>query len=182
LSVPAAYVEEHPRNRAWLAKHPRLDASMWLQGVRHRAEVTGYGTLDLAIERDALEVLRLGSHFGTCLGLGGGHTYSAAAITLDINKRVVYTRNSAGRVVARQLLAISEDEQLICFSVYPQRIGSAVRAVFREFDLRFAELLGIAVHEPPGDGEGADKYDIALILSRDFWDDLAWNLDSKAEG
>ena len=178
LSGKKGYAEDHPKNQEWLAKHPRLDPSKWLQGTSHRGEVPGYGVLDLSIERDALEVLRLGSYFGTCLGIGGGLSYSAAAITLDINKQVIYARNAAGRVVARQLLAVSEDDRLICFAVYPKRVATEVRALFREFDMRFAAHLGVDVYEPPDD-DGDDGYKIAAIVSRDFWDDDAWNLNVK---
>jgi len=176
LSGRRGYAEDHPKNREWLARHPQLDPSKWTQGLRHRGEVRGHGVLDLSIERDALEVLRLGSYFGTCLGLGGGLSYSAAAITLDVNKQVVYARSAAGRVVARQLLAVSEDDRLICFAVYPKRIGKDVRALFREFDLRFAAYLGVAVYEP-SEEDDADEYEIASVVSREFWDDDAWDLN-----
>jgi len=181
LGGKRGYVENHPKNREWLARHPRLEQSEWLRGMSYRSDVAGHGVLDLSIEHDALEVLRLGSYFGTCLGVGGGLSYSAAAITLDINKQVVYARNAAGRVVARQLLAISEDEQLICFSVYPKRIKTAVRAVFKEFDVQLAACLGMEVYEPKDDDNGDDGYKIAPIVSRDFWDDDAWDLNPKDE-
>jgi hypothetical protein len=181
LSGQRGYAEDHPKNREWLARHPRLDPSKWLQGVSCRRDVSGHGVLDLSIEQDALEVLRLGSHFGTCLGVGGRFSYSAAAIALDINKRVVYARTAAGRVVARQLLAVSEDDRLICFTVYPQRIGMKVRTVFKEFDMRFATHLGIGIYEPTDDDERDNGYKIASIVSRSFWDDDAWDLNTKDE-
>ena len=180
LSGQHGYADDHPLNRAWLAKHPRIDASNWSQGIRHRGEVADLGVLDLHIERDALEVLRLGSYVGTCLGVGGDLSYSAAAITLDVNKQVVYARTAAGRVVARQLLAVSEDDRLVCFAVYPQGVAREVRALFREFDLRFAADLGIDVYEPPDD-DGAGGYEIATIVSREFWDDDAWDLSLTDE-
>ncbi len=173
------YVEDHPKNREWLERHPRVEPSKWLQGMSYRSIVPGQDILNLSIEHDALEVLRLGSYFATCLGVGGGLSYSAAAIALDINKRVVYARNAAGRVVARQLLALSEDDQLICFTIYPKRIGTAIRSAFKEFDVRFAAHLGLRVYEPANNDEGDDGYKIASIVSRDFWDDDAWDLNTK---
>jgi hypothetical protein len=172
------YAEKHPRNAEWLKKHPKLDPAKWQQGLSHRAEVRGCGCVELSIEQDALEVLRLGSYVGSCLGLGGDFSYSAVAVTLDINKRVVYARSGAGRVVGRQLLAVAEDDRLVCFEVYPKSIGRAMRTVFREFDQRLAAHLGLTIYEVPEDGR-EDEYEIAAIVSRDFWDDGAWDLNVK---
>ncbi len=174
LGGEKAYAEDHPKNQEWLARHSRIEPSKWLRGIDYRGEVPDHGVLDLAIERDPLEVLRLGSYFGTCLGVGGGHSYSAAAITLDVNKQVVYARNTAGRVVARQLLAVAQDDRLICFTVYPKRIAREVRALFREFDKRLAVCLGLDIYEPSEAG-GDDGYKIEAIVSCDFWDDDAWD-------
>jgi hypothetical protein len=119
-----ANASQHPLNLEWLKKHPKIDPVKWTHGVTFRSWTTEYGVLDLSIEQDPLEVLRLGSYFGTCLGVGGILCYSAAAITLDINKQVVYARSATGRVVARQLLAIADDDRLVCFQVYPTGAGT----------------------------------------------------------
>ena len=172
------YVEQHPANRQWLAAHPRVERDEWLAGVTRQAEVPELGLLELAVERDPLEVLRLGSYFGTCLGIGGGQTYSAAAIALDVNKQVVYARTAGGRVVARQLLAIAEDDRLVCFSVYPQSASRHVLAAFRDYDHQFAAALGLRIYEAPAEGESntdGGEYEIATILAREFWDDDAWD-------
>jgi len=132
--------------------------------------------LDLSIEQDPLEVLRLGSYFGTCLGVGGMFCYSAAAITLDINKQVVYARSSTGRVVARQLLAIAEDQRLVCFEVYPASAKRDVKHLFREYDLYLAQHLGIEICKGQSDADD-DDYEIACPVSNRFWDDSAWDLE-----
>lgn len=175
LSDHRNYAEQHIKNKEWLRKHPKIDPVKWIQGISCRREVAGHGLCDLAIEGDPLEVLRLGSYFGTCLGVGGSQSYSAAAITLDINKQVVYARNAANRVIARQLLAVSEDDRLICFSVYPEKIDKEIKGLFRDYDMQMAEHLGLDIflgyiesdHQP---------YEIASIISRNFWDDYAWDL------
>ena len=115
------YLERHPETLAFRKRHPALDDKgwrLWLDGMTLDATYRG-GRVRLGVERDPLEVLRIGSYAGSCLGLGGGHVYSAAAVALDLNKRVVYARNDAGTVVGRQLLALSEQGRLVCFHVYP---------------------------------------------------------------
>jgi len=173
-------VEEHPLNRAWLAKHPKVDAAKGDEGVQLRGEAPGLGTLDLAFERDALEVLRLGSYFGTCLGLGGMMAVSAAAIAMDVNKRVVYARNAAGRPVARQLVAVAEDDRLVCFSVYPQGASKELRRLFRDYDQRLAEYLGLTMYERAEEGKSGE-YEIAATVSQYFWDDEAWDFGLSGE-
>lgn len=176
LSGDRDYAINHPANRAWFDKHPRIDSKKWVEGVRLRAEVRRWGQIELAMERDPLEVLRLGSHFGTCLGIGGLMTHSAAAIALDVNKQVCYARDSRGRLLARQILAISEAEQLICYAVHPKRIAPDVRIAFREFDMRMAEQLGLELHRP--NKEASDQeYEVAKILAQDYWDDGAWDFE-----
>ncbi len=169
------YSEQHPKNREWLSRHPRINPEKWLNGITHRGKVNGHGIVSLSVERDALEVLRLGSYFGTCLGIGGGLSYSAAAITLDINKQVVYARDLTGRVIARQLLAIAEDDSLICFSVYPARSTKEIRCLFKEYDLRLSAFLGVPIFKNQPDEDR--WYEIASTISRNFWDDDAWDLD-----
>lgn len=174
------YASQHPQNLTWLKKHPRIDPAKWAQGVIFSAGTMEYGMLDLSIEQDPLEVLRLGSYFGTCLGVGGMLCYSAAAITLDINKQVVYARSSTGRVVARQLLAIAEDGRLVCFEVYPTSAKREVRQLFREYDLCLAQHLGIEICKGLSEADD-DDYEIACPVSNGFWDDSAWDLEISDE-
>jgi hypothetical protein len=161
-------VARHPETRAWLARHPRVDPRILHAGVTTRVTLDKLGEIELAIERDPLEALKLGTYVGSCLGRGGSHAYSAAAAVLDVNKRVVYARDPRGSVLGRQLLAISEADELVCFAVY----GAAARALeptFRAFDRAFAQALGIAVFTMGDDRD----YEIASILATEWWNDGA---------
>jgi len=157
------YAETHPLNQAWLAAHPAIDPAIWLSQMARQV-----GGVRLAFERDPLEVLRLGSYFGTCLGLGGRLAYSAAAIALDVNKQVVFARDVTGRHVARQLLAITEADTLICFQVYPEP-GAAMGAVFSDHDQWVSAQLGIPLHDPQ-----SDDYEVQLSLAQGYYDDIPW--------
>jgi len=166
------YALDHPRTRRWLAAHPRLDLAAWLQGAETEGEVGGgLGRVTLATERDLLEVLKMGTHVGSCLGLGGAFTHSAAAVALDINKQVVYARDAHGAVLARQLVALAEDDRLVCFSVYPLGAGPALKALFAEHDRRLSRALTLPLHDANGD----EDYEIAHVLSHSWWDDSAWD-------
>ncbi|EPX60509.1 hypothetical protein D187_001996 [Cystobacter fuscus DSM 2262] len=163
------FIVHHPESRSWFARHPRVKPETWLTGPVLCREVPGFGRVTLALERDALEVLRMGTYVGSCFGLNGLYAESAAAVALDVNKRVLYARDSRGSVLARQLLAISKDDLLVPFFVYPKSAAPALQALFLDYDLAFAEALGLPLNDGDGDPE------VEFVLSSSFWHDGAWD-------
>lgn len=161
---------DHPLNRAWFARHPRIDAGMWAKDPLS-SPVEGTRDIALARETDPLEILMLGTYVGSCLGIGGLCNYSAVACLLDANKQVVYARDGAGRVLARQLLAIDERDRLICFAVYPVTANAVLLNAFAAFDVALARALGIEMYSPQDDG----AYDIPIVLAKYWWDDGVWD-------
>ena len=173
------FIHEHPLSRAWWRRHPRIPEAIWRGGFPLRSTTSAHGEVTLEVEGDLLERLRLGTYVGSCLGLGGTQAYSAAAVALDVNKQVVYARTAARRVIARQVLAISEDEQLVCFTVYPESIDGEVLRWFRDYDEAMALKLGIPIHQPTH--ESTDPR-IDLVLARDWWYDYPWDPRQVAAG
>jgi hypothetical protein len=164
------FITRHPVSRAWFERHPRLNRQRWLEGLALRREVPGVGEVALAVEQDALEALRLGTYAGSCLGLNGACDYSAAAVVLDVNKRVLYARDARGHVLARQLLAVSDDDTLVPFAVYPESTPPALQALFLDYDMALAESLGLPLSDGPTYPE------VENLLSTSFWHDGAWDL------
>jgi hypothetical protein len=165
------YLLDHPVSRGWLARHPRV-AQTWLRGLRRRVTLPGSCEAYLAVEQDPLEVLRLGTHVGTCLGLGGMMAHSAAAVVLDVNKHVVYARDGSGAILGRQLLALSEDDRLVCFPVYPVEAPPRLKRAFWDYDRALADVLKVAIHDP---NASAADYKIAGLLSSCWWEDDPWD-------
>ncbi|MFZ6679651.1 hypothetical protein [Undibacterium sp. Tian12W] len=160
---------QHPLNQAWYARHPRAQQAAWQAGLQCKVQ-TAQGDLALAFEHDPFEVLMMGTYAGSCLGIGGLCDYSAIACLLDVNKQLLYARNEQGKVVARQLLAIDEGDQLVCFAVYPGNVSQDVKAAFKTYGLELATQLGITVYQDGNDG----SYDVATILAQNWWDDGPW--------
>jgi hypothetical protein len=160
----------HPATREWVKRHPQLDLARWQAGIDVEADGGEHGKLRLAIEQDPIEALRLGSYVGSCLQPGGLCSYSAVAVVLDVNKQVVYARTPAGQVIARQIVAISDDHRLVCFHVYPQSSSALVKRLFRDYDNALAQAL-----ELPLLPSGAEEYAIANVLSQEWWDDSPWD-------
>jgi hypothetical protein len=168
------YLSSHPATIAWYRKHKAIPRESWENGIPYEA---GQGDISIQIERDPLEILKLGTYTGTCLGVGGSFSYSAIAALLDINKQVLYARDRRGRVIARQLLAIADDDRLVCFYVYPLSSSPAVKTAFREYDHAFARALGIPLHEPV---EAPDfGYRVSSVLSVYWWDDGSWDFNTE---
>jgi len=173
------YLGRHPLNRNWLRLQRRVNRRAWLEGMTKETALQGGAPVRLHVELDPLEALRMGTVVGSCTGLGGSFAYSAAATVLDLNKHVVYGRTARGTVLARQVVALSDDEQLVCFEVYPLGVPDDLKRLFREFDLEFAARLGVEVHQPGEESNGSGK--VEKLLSREWWDDHAWDLSVDRE-
>ncbi len=161
---------DHPLNRAWFARHPRIDAALWNTGVTSNLRY-GDREIRIGLETEPLEILMLGTYVGSCLSLGGIGDYSTVACLLDANKQVVYARDANGRVLARQLLAIDEADRLVCFHVYPTTADEVLQQAFAEFDATLAQALGIDLFR----SREGETYDVEVLLANDWWDDGAWN-------
>jgi hypothetical protein len=173
LAGDEGYLSRHPENQRWLREHPRLSAHLWSHGVvlrKRQQRDDPASEVVLRLEREPLEVLRLGSYVGSCFGLGGSMSHSAAAVLLDVNKQVIYCRDRRGRVLARQILAISETDQLVCFDVYPD-VDEELRQLFWEYDWAFAEALGVELLDPEDPEQPSEE--VRLLLAHDWWYDGA---------
>lgn len=111
-------LRELPANRAFATAMAArgLDLAPWLDATP-TAIPTATGTLELGLEPDPLEVLRMGAWFGTCLSPGAMNFHSAVANAVDLNKRVLVGRRR-GTVVGRTLLALGERGGLVAFEAY----------------------------------------------------------------
>ena len=108
-----------PGNDAWLQRAAeKLDVAAWLAPPTHAFPWRGE-VCTLTAERDPLQALRMGLPFDSCLALDAGcNRHSAIINALDANKWVVYLRDRKGRILARQLLAISSEWRLLGYRVY----------------------------------------------------------------
>ena len=164
------FVADHPGNRAWRYSHPEISMELWRSGVSIQRTLTDGRAVNLSVEQDPDEILKMGTHFDTCLGLGGVNAFSAAAVLLDENKQVVYARDRAGRPLGRQLLAICEAGRLVCFHVYSAPgLREQMLDLFQYYDQLFARRLGLPLHD-----NSDAEYEIRLLVAEEWYDDGAW--------
>ncbi len=155
--------EEAP-NAAFLermaARGVRLEP--WLEGGEPlRVEGADGRRLELALEADPLEAMRMGEPFGTCLAPGNMNFYSAVLNAADVNKRVLYARDVRGRVQGRCLLALTAGGELLAFHPYHQDGAPSFQEQAGAFVERLAADMGIpvAVRGRVEDLRNGDWYD-----------------------
>ena len=104
-----AYKQHLPANRKWLKKATsrgvRLD--VWDGCESHRG-IVDEREVAIAVVQDPVQVFLMGSYFNTCLSLGNCNEMSVLANAHDANKQVIFMRDRGGKVLARQLVAVSE--------------------------------------------------------------------------
>ena len=85
---------------------------------------------------------------------------------LDINKHVIFARNKLDHFMTRQIIVITDDNKLACYSVYPDA-NYAMLTLFAKYDIALAEHLGVEI--------ATESADCELLLAHNWWDDSIWN-------
>jgi hypothetical protein len=110
---------QHPSNKQFLdefAQHG-ADPAEWLKPVEWKVVIHG-NPYHLYIEPDPLKVLQMGNYFDTCLSTGSFNSFSTIANAVEVNKQVIYMRDSQNNVVARKLIAVTKAGFLGGFNTY----------------------------------------------------------------
>lgn len=151
----------------WLDTHPR----------RYPVEAARGGSVRLAFESDPLAILQMGNYFETCLSVRGCNAFAAVANACDLNKRVVYGRDGAGRVVARKLVCLDEEGRLVGFRTYvglhDDTANTALETAMRDYVARFVAACGLQL---------VDDGSIPRLVSECWYDDGAVAWDETSEG
>lgn len=158
-------LRDDPANRAFLARLRRagVDVDPWVDGLGPAYATTADGvTVTLQLEDDPLEVLDMGKHFATCLSPGAVNYFSTFANVADANKRVLFARDSAGKVVARCLLALTETGALVAFHPYAHDARLGFGAIVASFAGDLAARMGVFV---------AAHGDVPRVVAPDWYDD-----------
>ncbi len=150
------------RNREWLQRAgERMRVEAWLRPRRRPVELGGR-RFTLEVEEDPVEVLRMGVPFNTCLSLEDGSNAAATVLNaLDVNKRVLYLRDAAGGLVARQLIGVSPDFTFLRYRLYAAQDVPGLAQAFRDLCEEIAREAGL----PLGD-QGEPE-----MLHDGFWYD-----------
>lgn len=174
-------------NQRYLAqmREKGLNVDVWLSEFPAHFSVPNVsGPLRISIEQNPIEILKMGVYFSTCLSFDGINAFSSIANATDLNKRVIYVRNTAGKVLARKLIAISDRWKLMGYNNYciyeSDTMSTPIKQALHKYAKVFAEECGI----PLGDGEQVPRivsdcwYDDGTVS----WDDSTSEADSNPKG
>ncbi len=168
--------EEQPANALFLhtLAYSGADAQAWLR-VRprlYRCDGVSGGKVRLHLERDPLHILQMGNYFDTCLSFGNCNAFSTVANACELNKRVVYATDGAGRVVGRKLIGINNAGEMVGFHTYTSlsddEANQALRAIFGRYGRDFASSCRLRL---------AESGEVATLLAEDWYDDgiVSWD-------
>jgi hypothetical protein len=152
---------------AWLKAHPRI----------YPCDRAAGGRVRLRLEDDPLHILQMGNYFDTCLSFGNCNAYSTVANACELNKRVIYATDGAGKVVGRKLIGINEEGLLVGFHTYTSMAdeegNTTLRAIFRRYVVDFAGRCRLR----PGD-DGT----VPTLFAEAWYNDgiVPWNEDEAS--
>lgn len=140
-------LRDHPANRRFLEqlRARGVNVDPWVDGIGPRAFGGESDPLTLALEDDPLEVLRMGAYFETCLAPRAFNFFSAVTNAADINKRVLYARNSLGQVRGRCLLALTDAGDIVTFHPYCHDTREAFSTKVMQFVSELADSMRVVV-------------------------------------
>jgi hypothetical protein len=106
----------------------------------------------------------------------GINAFSSIANATDVNKRVMYVRDSSGKVYARKLIAISEDFELLGYETYVTTMTDeqeeVIETVVNDYAKALAAACGLRLAE-----DGA----VRILVSKSWYDDgtISWDRPQK---
>lgn len=117
------YKRHLAENQDWLGRAAvrGIDVGPWFDDAA-QVEFMADQRLEIGLSSDLHQIFLMGTYFKTCLSLGDFNEMSVLSNAGDANKQVVFMfgEDDAGRkhVIARQLIAISEDFKLLGYCCY----------------------------------------------------------------
>ena len=155
-------------NKDWIksAKRKGLNTDLWICPVAE-TRCLGGAQYEFYVSNDPFEIYSMGNYFDTCLSQGGCNEMSVLANAAHANKQVVFVADSNRKIVARKLIAISKDFQLVGYNNYcvygvdQEKKREAVLDGVNRYCAKLAFQVGIELAD-----EGEPR-----SLGNDFWYD-----------
>ena len=166
---------DDPANARWLerARTAGIDTERWLRGSKPTiVEHPALGRLVIDLERDPLEILKIGAWFKTCLSPHALNFYSTIVVAADANKCVLVARNARSDAVARRIVALDRDMRLYAFRLYTHHTDAAISQAFDGHIERLARSCGAAM---PGLSE------VEPLTARTWYDDDSYRAHDTFE-
>jgi hypothetical protein len=150
----ASYKLHLEANQIWLSRAGQfgLNLAAWLAPSPRLIEVENE-PVRIAVISDPMEIFLMGEYVSTCLSLDGCNAVSVLANAYDANKQVLLMYDADGKVLARQLLTISQDFSLLGYTCYAANVNEEsvaaerYRSVIADYCGRWAHHCGLPLGE-----------------------------------
>lgn len=136
-AITAAPPLELEPNARWArrAQDKGLELNAWMKGFDLTIEDNQGQRWRIHTEANRWERVLMGSAFNTCLALDSFNAPSAIINALDLNKHVIYVRDHQGQPVARKLIGLSSNLELVGYQLYTKPDASQ----HKHWELHIAE-------------------------------------------
>ncbi|TQV81074.1 hypothetical protein [Aliikangiella coralliicola] len=157
----------HPKNETFLRnlEQEGFNRGAWLCGIgpkNYQSKSSNQICIDVV--EDPLEILNMGGHFKTCLSPGSFNYFSVFANIADINKRVIYGKNTDGKVIGRVLVGLLPSGGMTVFNIYCHHSDDEFHTKVMEYIQSWAEFAGFTL---------TDQGYIPKLVAAEWYDDGA---------
>ena len=159
----------HPKNVKFINDLPKgFDQGTWISPPTLSFKV-GNKSYSVEAERNLLKILQMGNYFGSCLSVGDMNDFSTIANAVEINKHVLWIKNSKGKIVGRKLIVLNQHGELYGFNSY----GAAVSTEneFPWFKIMFDLYCLKLIEHCKGSLCNKRKEDDKIVLFSKWYDD-----------
>jgi len=165
--------KKHPKNKTFLRElsEQGFNTQAWLEGIGKEIYKTK-SSKEITINEviDPIEILNMGGHFKTCLSPGSFNYFSVFANIADINKRVIYGKNSDGKVIGRVLIGLMSSGGVKVFNIYSHNVEDEFKSQVMTYIKSWVELAGFTL---------TDAGEIPKLVATEWYDDGAINVDNN---
>lgn len=163
--------DQEPRNVAFRERMESAGVQMepWLSDrVRQSATTADGSPYELAFTRDVIDFLLMGFHFDTCLSPDSFNFFSTVANAVDLNKRVVYAKTKAGKVIGRCLFALNDSGEIFTYYRYSHDPRDGFADAVDQFASQLASQMRTSI---------ATTGNVSKLVAKEWYDDGPWQTD-----
>ncbi|MEW5818920.1 MAG: hypothetical protein AB1782_01900, partial [Cyanobacteriota bacterium] len=161
----------HHLNKEYIKKtrHKSILIDQWINGHRrlYKNVHQNIPYIHLYTENNPLKILHMGNYFNTCLSAGGSFSFSAITNACEINKHVIYATDHNNEIIARQLIALTNDGNILTFEIY-NRADFELEIYFIKFVKEFARICNAKL---------VSEGKVESIITPHWYDDGVINID-----
>ncbi|KAA1261337.1 hypothetical protein LF1_38840 [Rubripirellula obstinata] len=143
----------------------------WLSDQVKQTATTADGSdYELAFTRDVIDFLLMGFHFDTCLSPDSFNFFSTVANAVDLNKRVVYAKTQAGKVIGRCLFALNDAGEILTYHRYSHDPKDGFAGAVDQFAQQLASQMQTSI---------ATTGKVSKLVAKQWYDDGPWQTESN---